>query len=177
MKRSAWIENEIRQRAAKLDEFCSRITRCRVVVEIPHKHHQQGNYYLIRIDLCVPGKKIVVSREAPEHAPAEDFNAVVRDAFDAARRQVQDYVHRRRHQTKTHAQRPRGRVSRIFPQGYGFIESADGREIYFHSHSLINERFGDLQVGAQVAFEEEDGENGPQASTVRVLEPPGSIAS
>jgi cold shock CspA family protein/ribosome-associated translation inhibitor RaiA len=177
MKPSPWLEQEVRNRVEKLDEFCDEIMRCRVVIDIPHKHHHQGNFHRIRIALTVPNKQIVVSREAPEHSSAEDVRAVLRDAFDALRRQLQDYVRVRQRIVKTHAERPCGRITKLFPEGYGFIQTSDGRDVYFHSNSVINHNFADLQVGAEVVFAEEQGEQGPQASTVRLLERQGSIAS
>jgi cold shock CspA family protein len=169
MKRSAWIEQQIGEHAEKLDEFCHEILRCRVVIEIPHKHHHQGNFFLIRLHLSVPGKQIVINREAPEHSAAEDFRAVMRDAFDAARRQLQDYVRRSRGMVKTHELQPHGSITQLFPEGYGFIETTDGREVYFHSNSIANHPFEHLRVGSEVSFSEETGERGPQASSVRLL--------
>jgi cold shock CspA family protein/ribosome-associated translation inhibitor RaiA len=177
MKRSLWIEREVYDRVAKLEELFARIMACRVVIEMPHKRHQQGNFYNVRIDLTVPGRQIVVNREAPKHASAEDFRAVLREAFEAARRQLHDYSRRRKHMVKNHVERPRGRVTRLFPEGYGFIETVDGREVYFHSNSVINQNFSNLRVQDEVSFEEEEGEKGAQASTVRVIEALGTVAS
>jgi cold shock CspA family protein len=61
-------------------------------------------------------------------------------------------------------------VARIDVAGeFGFIATADGREIYFHKNSVLNGGFARLKPGTAVAFAEEDGEKGPQASTVRLL--------
>ncbi|MCH9687197.1 MAG: HPF/RaiA family ribosome-associated protein [Deltaproteobacteria bacterium] len=81
------IEERIRTKAAKLDRFYDRITGCRVVVESPHKHHHKGNAYHVRVELSVPGDEIVVSydKEKPEHA---DLGIALRDAFNAAQRQL-----------------------------------------------------------------------------------------
>ena len=70
---------------------------------------------------------------------------------------------------KVHQAPPEARIARLFPdEGYGFIETADGREVYFHKNSVVGERFERLEVGKEVRFVEEHGENGPQASTVHV---------
>src|SRR3546814_4757513 len=53
--------------------------------------------------------------------------------------------------------------------GYGFLETSDGRDVYFHSHSVLNDDFGRLRPGTRVTFAEELGEKGPQASTVKLL--------
>lgn len=84
-------ETSIRDKVAKLDTFCDKITSCRVLVETPHRHQHQGSLYNVRIDMTVPGSELVVKRE-----PHEDLYVAIRDAFDAARRQLQDYVTRQR---------------------------------------------------------------------------------
>jgi ribosomal subunit interface protein len=91
------LETHIRNKAKKLDEFFEHITSCRVVVETPHKHHQQGKQYNVRIDIGVPGHEIVVNRDMNE-----DVYVALRDAFDAAKRQLEDYVHKLRGEVKTH---------------------------------------------------------------------------
>ena len=92
MDSSPVIEAQIRERAAKLDKFNDRITACRVVVEAHHHHHHKGRLYHIRVDVTVPGHEIVVSREPDEHQAHEDIQVAVRDAFDAARRQIEDHL-------------------------------------------------------------------------------------
>jgi cold shock CspA family protein len=65
-----------------------------------------------------------------------------------------------------------GSVKQIFPgQGYGFLESADEREIYFNQASVLDDHFSRLRVGKRVRFAEEMGEEGPQASTVKIIHP------
>ena len=60
-------------------------------------------------------------------------------------------------------------ITKLFQdRGYGFLESEDGREIYFHKNSVLDGRFEKLQIGAKVRYAEEDGDKGPQASTVHV---------
>jgi len=43
------------------------------------------------------------------------------------------------------------------------------REIYFHKNSVLGRAFPRLKVGTTVRFAEEQGERGPQASTVHVV--------
>src|SRR5450759_1390246 len=73
MSRSDWIEDDIRKRAAKLETYCPDIMSCRVVVSIPHRHHETGNRFNLRIDLTVPGDEIAVSRESNLHASRKDL--------------------------------------------------------------------------------------------------------
>ncbi len=162
------IEARIRAEAAELEQFYDRITRCRVVVELPHRHQQQGRLYGVRIDLTVPGEEIVIGREPGHDHAHEDVYVAIRDAFDAAKRQLQDHARRERVQTKHHDSASEGRVARLLRDlGYGFIETPEGREVYFHRNSVLDGGFDRLAAGMPVRFVEELGEKGPQATTVR----------
>ena len=97
MEHSEALETHIREKAQKLDEFFKHVTSCRVVVEVPHKHHQQGKHFNVRIDIGVPGSEIVVNRDH-----AEDVYVALRDAFNAAQRQLKDYARKLRGDVKTH---------------------------------------------------------------------------
>ncbi len=91
------LEAHIREKAGKLDEFFDHIMSCRVVVEMPHKHHRQGKQFNVRIDIGVAGGEIAVNRDH-----AEDVYVALRDAFDAAKRKVADYAHKLHGDVKTH---------------------------------------------------------------------------
>jgi cold shock CspA family protein len=182
------IEEDIRARAEKLEKFYSPITSCRVLVEAPERHRQKGHLFRISVDLTVPEGEIVIKRAPTLYSRERDMGdersrkgmetgserkylkVAIRESFDAARRKLQDQARRRRLDVKKHEGTPEARVTKLFPnQDYGCIETADGREIYFHAHSVINGRFKDLKLGAKVRFAEEAGEKGPQASTVRLI--------
>ena len=159
------IEAYIRERAAKLEQFYDRIMSCRVVVEAPVRHHRKGGPYKVRIDLTVPGDELVVDRQVDE-----DLYVAIRDAFHAARRKLEDYARRQRGAVKVHEASPHARVAKLFPEeGYGFLETPDGREIYFHRNSVKDSDFDRLEIGTEVRFAEESGEQGPQASTVIIV--------
>lgn len=169
MEQSDAIEAKIREKADKLNQVCEDIMGCRVVVEPSHKHHQKGNHYKVRLDITVPDDEIVVSRAPDQRQSHQDVYVAIRDAFDAARRQLEDYVRRRRGDTKSHEPPPQGRVAQLAPEAdHGMIETSDGRIIYFHRNSIVNSDFSELEVGTEVRFVEEPGEQGPQASTVYV---------
>ena len=170
MEPSAAVEDNVREHAAKLETFFERITSCRVVVEASHHHHHQGNLYHARIDIRVPGAELVVSREPGERKAHEDVYVAIRDAFDAARRQLENHARRARGDVKAHEAPAHGRVSELVSEeDYGRIESADGRLIYFHRNSVLEGGYDALEVGAEVRFVEEVGERGPQASTVHIV--------
>jgi cold shock CspA family protein/ribosome-associated translation inhibitor RaiA len=193
MPRSNAIEENIREKTNKLESFFDGITSCRVIVEAPHRHHYKGKAYVVRIDMSVPGDELVINRapkrleaaktpdpqeletawaeshEPSKHAAHEDVYVAIRDAFNAAGRKLQDYARRRRRKTKTHEPTPLARVAKLFPaEAYGFLQTTDGRELYFHRNSVLQPGFDHLAVGTEVYFSEESGEKGPQASTVRM---------
>ena len=169
MPHSSAIELAVRERAEKLDRFSDLIMGCRVVVESRHRQHRQGKLHHVRIELIVPGEDIVVRREPALHHAYEDVYVAVRDAFDAARRRLEDYARRHSRRVKAHDEAPRGRIARLdYAKECGFIETPDGREIYFHRNSLVNADYDRLEAGDLVRFHEEAGEEGPQASTVHL---------
>jgi ribosomal subunit interface protein len=169
MEPSEAMEQNIRERAEKLDRFHDQIMSCRVMVEAQHRHHHQGNVYHVRIDLTVPGEELVVSRDPGRDHAHEDVYVAIRDAFDAARRQLEDAGRRHRSQVKTHEAPAHGLIARLYQEeNYGLIRASDGREIYFHRNSVVNADFDKLVTGEPVRFSEEPGDKGPQASTVIV---------
>lgn len=168
----------VEKRAAKLDTFFDRIHKCHVVVEAPHRHHSKGKKYHCRIDLHLPGKELVVSKNLDD--AKEDAYAAIDDAFADAERSLEEFARLMQPDTKTHLRPPHGVVARIFhDRGYGFIEAdGDGHEVYFHQNSVLNGKFEKVVNGTKVRFAEEDGDKGPQASTVYVLgEPHGEQTS
>lgn len=61
-------------------------------------------------------------------------------------------------------------MSRLRPDaGYGFIETPDGRTVYFHRHSVLDDDFGRRRLGSERAFVEGEERQGPQASAVRLV--------
>ena len=161
------VKQAVNERAGRLERFYDKIESCRVVVEAPHRRRQKGNLYSVTIRLAVPGEDVVVSRVAPPDVQHEDLYLAIHDAFKEATRKLEDHVRRRRRKVKQHEPPPRARVVRIFKdEGYGFLATPDGREIYFHENSVLHGAFRRLDVDTEVRFAEEQGEKGPQASTV-----------
>lgn len=95
------LEALIRDKAAKLEQFHPNMTGCRVVVDKPHNHSQQGEQFAVTVDVSVPGANLVVN-----HVRNEDANIAVRDAFLAARRQVEDHVKRKQAEIRHPGQAP-----------------------------------------------------------------------
>jgi ribosomal subunit interface protein len=168
MEPSPAVEAKIREKAKKLDRFHEHIMSCRVVVELTAGHHNKGKLYQVRIDITVPGAEIAASRDSSLDHAHEDVYVAMRDAFNAARRQLEARLHKAQRKVKNHATPPHGQVVEYHPgENYGKILTADGREVYFHENSVLNSGFAHLDVGSEVRFVEEQGELGPQASTVK----------
>jgi ribosome-associated translation inhibitor RaiA len=118
MEVSPAVEARIREEVGALEHFFDRITSCRVVIEAPHRHQRRGRGFHIAIDLRVPGSEIVVNHEPSSHATLagggteksekhlefhpdhKDVQVAIRDAFAAARRQLEDYARVLRGDTK-----------------------------------------------------------------------------
>jgi ribosomal subunit interface protein len=92
MEPSPAVETRVREKAAKLEQYFHHLTSCRVVVEAPHRHHNKGKIYHIRIEMGVPRiSELVVSNEREENHAHEDVYVAIRDAFKIAERQLRNY--------------------------------------------------------------------------------------
>jgi cold shock CspA family protein len=162
----------IRAEAARLERASDRIVGCSVKLEAPSRHHRHsGSQYRVRVEVSVPRGKIVVGRNPPRTDTHADLYAVVKQAFREARRQLEDRVRRIDGRVKSHAPpAEEAVVARLVPEeSYGFLRTADGRDVYFHAHAVLRGLFSRLRVGRAVRFVETPGDEGPQASTVDPL--------
>jgi ribosomal subunit interface protein len=179
MPHSDAVEAVIRERIAKLERYSDCIVSCRVIVQEPIRRHQQGNRFTVTIDVVLPGSELAVGQgnhgargtDARDNRDHENLYMAIRDSFQAMERQLKTYMAQRRREIRVHeAASPHATVSRLFPQdGYGFITTPEGREIYFHSNSVLNGDWETIELGALVRFAESAGDNGPQASTIELL--------
>jgi ribosomal subunit interface protein len=170
MDASDAVEAAAREHVAKLERLADSIVSCRVTLEAPHRHHHQGNLYTVSVDLHYAGGEAVANRAPGAKHAHEDVYVALRDAFNAVRRQLQDRMRVRRGDVKHHEPPSHGRIVALDKRAnFGRIGTPDGREIYFHRNSVLNAKFDALEVGAEVRFDEEAGDEGPQASTVHVI--------
>lgn len=170
------LEEYVNRRTEKLEHFCDHISSCRVIVDEPQKHIDSGSSYRVRIDVTVPpGHELVSKREPGEGRMDEDLKSVISDAFSGMERQLKKLNRKQHGDVKKHPeQQVSGIVEKLFPEeDYGIIRSVEGRDIYFHRNSVLNNDYDRLEVGTGVAFFEEMGEKGLQASTVRIAAKPG----
>jgi len=161
MPHSDTVETHIREKMEKLELFCSHMIGCKATVEIAGKHKHQGKLFKVHLNITVPNKELVINRVAHE-----DIYVVLRDTFDAAKRQLEDYERRRRGDIKFHENILHGHVTKIEPEGFGFIETPYGREFYFSRANVAHPSFEKLEVGSEVQFLEEVGEKRLQAKRV-----------
>jgi cold shock CspA family protein len=165
------VRQEIARQIDQLEQRFGGIIACRVAVRGPGQHHRTGGLYQINVHLTLPdGKDVTVDHVPQDDERFADIHFAVNDTFKRARRQLQGQAQKLRRRVKHHEPPPAGHVARLDDSGeFGFIQTTDGREIYFHRNSVLNNGFNQLEVGARVLFAEEVGEKGPQASTVKPL--------
>ena len=165
---SAAVESRIREQAARLERYHDRIGSCHIVVAAPHRHKHRGRVWQIRIDMTVPGGEIVVNRAGDADHAHEDVYVAIRDAFQSARRQLEDHARRHRVQdVRDHPAPLHGEIVRLFgDEGYGFIRAGDGTEVYFHRHALPEGAWSAVDVGTEVRYTAVEGEKGLHALSV-----------
>jgi cold shock CspA family protein/ribosome-associated translation inhibitor RaiA len=165
------LEAAVRKEAQRLEHFHDRITSARVVIARPQHRHHKGDTYCVRIHVAVPGgKHIDISRDPAATGRHEDAHVTIRDAFDAAGRQLQDQIRKLEGEVKAHATPPHGTIASLVPErDHGFIATSDGREVYFHRNSVAGTQFEQLKIGQEVRYSESVGDKGPQATSVRLV--------
>lgn len=172
------VEAELRQRVDKLERRFGRLIGCRVSVEKLHNQHRTGNLFEVHVSLTVPGQELVVSRQphkAKERYANPDIRTSIRDAFDAAERQLEAFKGKVRSDTSApSASALTGQVTLIEPGAdHGFILNNVGTQLYFHRDSVTNGRFEELKEGDLVHYLEQEGDAGPVATKVRLA--PGTV--
>lgn len=172
MDPSPAIEAQIESKVKMLERFFDRTIGCEVVIEAPPHHSRKGHPFGVRLEISVPGgPPVVVSHPHHDRIEHDDAYVAIRDAFNAAKRQLQDRARKRRGEVKVHEGPAGGRIWHLVPtERYGFILAADGNEIYFHENALVGADYDNLEIGAEVNYvvHEKEGAKGPQASTVKL---------
>lgn len=162
------VTGVIHAKIAKLEQVFDRITSLRVVVEKRTARGHKGHLYRVAVDAEVPGGMIVVNRKPGDLGAHEDLHVAIRDAFDAARRQLDGYVRKMKGiQVKAHPERHHGRVTQVSADdGYGFVRTAGGIEAYFQRDSLTGDDWDKVAIGDEIEFSLMEGEKGPFAVNV-----------
>lgn len=170
MPYSDFVYKNIEKKAKNLQHFFPNIMTCKVSAEAPHHHHHRGNLYRVRIDIRVPDRELVTNRGKTRRHDHENIYVAIRDAFERAKRLLQNHASRRRGRVKYHQPPSHGKVEAVFPHmDYGTIVTADRGPVYFHRHSLLNGTLENLHAGTELRFNLQQGLDGPQASCVRII--------
>ncbi len=165
------IRAEIEKQISRLEKFSDRITSCHVTIIGPQTRHRQGEEFKVDLRLAMPQHKdIIVNKSHNDSAQNEHILVAIKNAFATAQRQIEDAARDLRGEIKSHVPEEHGYVTKFLAgQDCGFIETPDGREIYFHRNAVLNDAFDQLNAGAEVRFVAETGQKGEQASTVRLV--------
>jgi cold shock CspA family protein/ribosome-associated translation inhibitor RaiA len=168
VERDDQLEESIRSYVAHLPRFHPRIHGVDVTVTST-RSHRTGNQWRVKIRVSIPGRDVVGGDHHSRAREHENPFYALSDAFRAVERQLADDNRMRKGFIKSRSEESlqQALVARL-DDDHGFLETPDGRDIYFHRHSVLDDRFDDLLIGGVVRFAEEQGEQGPQASTVHM---------
>ena len=171
LDRTPWVEELIAERMAHLEKFSQEITRCHVTLSHEQGSHRKGNRYSVMVEVRLPKHDLAVKKHKQIVEMQTQLPAVINEAFGAIERQLKRTMALRRREAKVHNGQPHGMVEKVFEDdGYGFIRTVeDDRQFYFHRNSVLHDDFERLKVGTEVRFTPEQGEKGPQATSVQVV--------
>ncbi len=60
-----------------------------------------------------------------------------------------------------------GTIKKLTEKGFGFIDTGEDKDLFFHNSSLEGVSFDDLREGQRVTFTEGQGQKGPCAENVK----------
>lgn len=173
--RSAWVETYILERVQRLERFADGITSCRVTLSQEQASHTKGNRYSVLVETRMPPNQDLAAKKGKViHDMQQQLPALINLAFGALERQLKKTAQLRRGEAKSHDNGgAHGIVEKLFGEGYGFLrELGDERQVYFHRNSVLHGDFERLAVGTEVRFTPQEGDDGPQASSVQIVAKP-----
>jgi ribosomal subunit interface protein len=179
VERSEWVESYVLERMRRLDKFAQGITRCHVTLTREQASRQKGNRYSVMVEVRIPPQhNLAIKKEKEIREMRSQLPAVINLAFAAIERQLKKTAALRRYEQKDHNdEQSRGIVEQLLADGYGFIRTVDdNRQFYFHRNSVLHDGFERLAIGTEVRFSAEEGEQGPQASSVQIVSKPGALS-
>jgi len=158
-----WREKIDEELARLQKHYRDPILHARVEI-IGTAHHRLGAFE-VHLVAAVAGDTITLMRQGAYVLP------LIVEAFDALDRRLHTHSEVVRQELKSHEEvAQHGRILRLFPESnYGFIETEDGLEVYFHAHAVKKGKFENLTPGTAVKFAQEAGDQGPQAIWVQPL--------
>ncbi len=167
---SVSLSDYVQKKADKLTKLNERITHVRVALEAPHRHHRMGNAFRVRIDIGIPREEIIIDRHH-KGSGQDDAYAAIDIAFEDAARALRDESRVARGDVKHHEEHAHhGVIFKLFSyEGYGFIRTDEGRDVYFHRNAVENGGFERMRRGSRVRFSESEESDGGHASHVVLL--------
>ncbi len=174
---SEWAENEIRSRAAELEEIYGRLISCRVRVDQRADNRTGTIPPVVRIELGIPGYKDLVVSHEPEHLQRKfqrpDLHNAIHEAFRIAERRLRELKQQRGGRTKEpyhdSENQSLGQVAEMAPdRDQGFLMTKEGGLLYFHRNALLSGDFDKLRIGDEVYYVDDVGDTGPIATKVWV---------
>ncbi len=174
---SAWAEDEIRTRVAKLEKLYDRMTTCRVRVDQRARNSNDTIPPVVRIEMSIPGHKDLVVSHEPDHLQQKfqtpDLRNAINEAFRIAEDRLVALKEQRQGRTKeAHHDVPNqflGQVAEKNPgEDFAFLMTKEGGLLYFHRNSVLLGDFDELKRGDEVTYVEHMGDTGPVAAKVRV---------
>ncbi|MFP4376014.1 MAG: HPF/RaiA family ribosome-associated protein [Spirochaetales bacterium] len=169
------LDQLIEYQASRLDKFHSHIMGCHIAVEKPQEHVSSGRPWRVRLDITVPrSNEVVVVKDSGKGDMHEPLEAVIRDAFDTAERNLKSLKEQQRNEVKANAMdQAVGIVSKILhEEGYGFVKDPSEQDIYFHKNAVLESDFDRIEEGTAVWYVAEVGDDGLQATSVRIHDKP-----
>ncbi|SDJ07661.1 HPF/RaiA family ribosome-associated protein [Aliiruegeria lutimaris] len=166
------IEALVKRRVEMLENLEDRMTACEVTIEAPQKRKRHGRVFKVRLYVHLPGPDLTVSREVGQGCAQDDVTLAVNRAFSAA--EVQLKRHKKtmaRVEVKHHQPIRHGEVTLLERElGYGYLHADDGKEVYFQRDALSSEDWSRLEKGSQIRFRAFEGEKGPFAAAVTLVD-------
>lgn len=177
---SEWMVDAVQvelKKLEKLEKYSGQIQNCRVVVEKSNNHHHKANIYHIRVSLNVEGKEIIVSKESGTQSAGRDIHTALKHAFEVIPKKLKKMeiidgsahpAHRKKREYYTVIEH--GQIASVFAEdGFGFLQTPQGSEVYFNKDALVGATFEQLLPGTDVAFAIEAGTEGPVVSWVSAI--------
>ena len=166
-------KTEIESRMADLQAGHDDLIHGRVTLTKNAHHKKSENVAEALVVVTMPGRHTLTARKEEK-----TFEEAIRAAFFAMAIEVKKL--RDKPSSKEIPVSPiplRGVISKLFlKEGYGFLLQDGGGEVYFHRNAVHGMKFEELEDGVEVSFNVEDGEKGPQATTVNPLPSiPGAV--
>jgi cold shock CspA family protein/ribosome-associated translation inhibitor RaiA len=130
-----------------------------------HDHRKPEDSCEVLIVAQIPGHTITARKLE------DSFDEALRDAFAAMKIEL-DKIREKRasHEVRVSAPPERGVVTKLLrDEGYGFIAMEDGTEVYFHRNAVHDLAFERIEDGMEVSLNVEQGDKGPQATTVNPI--------